>query len=295
MKTQEEIKKLAESIYGNGVKDYNKEGFISGYIHCQNDLSNWNVTLNDGLDNEPYISDDFQIGPDGAYEHTEDMTLNKDYQPDYSVTNLDVITYRNGDVIPEVKDSNEWSKLTTGAYCYYDNDPSKGILYNWYAVNDPRGLAPLGWKIPNDEEIDLLDLKTTSQFNGYRDYYGAFSDIGANGSWWSSSENNTDFAWYRNLGNNNGNVGRNLFSKQSGFSVRCLRDDSLFKNKKNMTPRGKAKELVNKFSNECLLTPDGGKVAALIAVDEIKKILYDQDFMIRYDYWFEVKKEIEKL
>jgi hypothetical protein len=37
-------------------------------------LKDWDVTLNDGLENEPYVSDDFQIGPDGAYEHTEDMT-----------------------------------------------------------------------------------------------------------------------------------------------------------------------------------------------------------------------------
>ena len=65
-----------------------------------------------------------------------------------------------------------------------------------------------------------------------------------------------------------------------------------------MTPKEKAKELVDKFSNECLLTTDGGKVAALIMVDGIKKILYDQDLMIRlirHNYWFEVKKEIEKL
>ena len=63
----------------------------------------------------------------------------------------------------------------------------------------------------------------------------------------------------------------------------------------NTLPTEKAKELVDKFSNECLLTTDGGKVAALIMVDGIKKILYDQDSMIRYDYWFEVKQEIEKL
>ena len=61
-----------------------------------------------------------------------------------------------------------------------------------------------------------------------------------------------------------------------------------------MTPKEKAKELVDKFSNECLLTTDGGKVAASIAVDEIKKILYSQDSMMRYDYWFEVKQEIDK-
>jgi hypothetical protein len=38
------------------------------------ELKGWDVTLNDGLEDEPYISDDFQIGPDGAYEHTEDWT-----------------------------------------------------------------------------------------------------------------------------------------------------------------------------------------------------------------------------
>ena len=36
------------------------------------ELKDWDVTLNDGLENEPYVSDDFQIGPDGAYEHTAD-------------------------------------------------------------------------------------------------------------------------------------------------------------------------------------------------------------------------------
>jgi len=61
-----------------------------------------------------------------------------------------------------------------------------------------------------------------------------------------------------------------------------------------MTPKEKAQELVDKFSNKCLLTTDGGKVAALIAVDEIKRILYDQDSMIRYDYWFKVKQELNK-
>ena len=62
-----------------------------------------------------------------------------------------------------------------------------------------------------------------------------------------------------------------------------------------MTPKEKAKELVDTYSYACLLTTDGGKVAALIAVDEIKKILYNQDSMTQYDYWYEVKKEVEKL
>lgn len=66
--------------------------------------------------------------------------------------NLDINHYRNGDLIPEVKDSTEWANLQTGAWCYFDNDPINGAiygkLYNQWAVNDSRGLAPIGWQIP---------------------------------------------------------------------------------------------------------------------------------------------------
>lgn len=63
--------------------------------------------------------------------------------------NLDVATYRNGDPIPRVDDATAWAALTTGAYCYFDNDSFSyaaryGKLYNWYAVNDSRGLALKG-------------------------------------------------------------------------------------------------------------------------------------------------------
>ncbi len=95
--------------------------------------------------------------------------------------NLDVATYRNGDIIRQVTDSTQWANLTTGAWCYYNNDPSNegvyGKLYNGFAVHDPRGLAPLGWHIPTDEEWSTLSnclggdsiaggkMKTTSLWN----------------------------------------------------------------------------------------------------------------------------------
>jgi uncharacterized protein (TIGR02145 family) len=70
--------------------------------------------------------------------------------------NLHVSRYRNGDWIPQVKDSAMWATLTTGAWCWYNNDSATGAvygrLYNWYAINDPRGLAPAGWHIPSDSE-----------------------------------------------------------------------------------------------------------------------------------------------
>jgi uncharacterized protein (TIGR02145 family) len=78
----------------------------------------------------------------------------------WSLYNLDVTTYRNGDPIPEVTDPVVWSTLTTGAWCYYNNDPANGPiygkLYNQYAVSDPRGLAPIGWHVPSSSEWTYL-------------------------------------------------------------------------------------------------------------------------------------------
>jgi uncharacterized protein (TIGR02145 family) len=74
--------------------------------------------------------------------------------------NLDVENYRNGDPIPEYGLWSGWEDLTTGAWCFprddYFNGPIYGKLYNWYAVNDPRGLAPEGWHIPTEAEWDTL-------------------------------------------------------------------------------------------------------------------------------------------
>ncbi len=82
----------------------------------------------------------------------------------WSTKNLDVSTFRNGDPIPQAKSDEEWSVAMDNqqpAWCYYDNNPSEsakyGKLYNWYAVNDPRGLAPSGWHIPCDVEWTVLD------------------------------------------------------------------------------------------------------------------------------------------
>ena len=80
----------------------------------------------------------------------------------WTIKNLDVTTYRNGDAIPQLEDQEEWANLTTGAWCYYENESDNGTtygkLYNWFAVNDPRGLAPKGYHIPTDEEWTILSV-----------------------------------------------------------------------------------------------------------------------------------------
>ncbi|MBN2258393.1 MAG: fibrobacter succinogenes major paralogous domain-containing protein, partial [Anaerolineaceae bacterium] len=76
--------------------------------------------------------------------------------------NLKVTHYSNGDSIPNVTDNTQWTGLNTGAYCNYNNDstnvPTYGRLYNWYAVDDSRGIAPAGWHVPSDDEWKELEM-----------------------------------------------------------------------------------------------------------------------------------------
>ena len=90
----------------------------------------------------------------------------------WTTKNLDVATFRNGDAIPQAKTDKEWQAAGDNkqpAWCYYDNDPKNGTkygkLYNWYAVNDVRGLAPVGYHIPTDTEWTKL-----SDYLGGEDY-----------------------------------------------------------------------------------------------------------------------------
>ncbi|MEI6089180.1 MAG: fibrobacter succinogenes major paralogous domain-containing protein [bacterium] len=173
--------------------------------------------------------------------------------------NLDVDHYRNGDSIPQVTNASEWANLTSGAWCYYNNDPALGAvygkLYNWYAVNDSRGLAPDGWHVASNEEWKILStylggdpeasgrLKEagtrhwpspnasatnesgfTALPGGFRVDTGSFSFIGSIGHWWSSKPHNASNALSLALFADDS--GPNLFvgPKGSGFSVRCVKD-----------------------------------------------------------------------
>ena len=93
---------------------------------------------------------------------------------EWTIENACDITYSDGTPIPEVTDATEWSNLTTGAWCYYNNDPTKPRLYNWYAVmgihdanpNTPnKEFAPEGWHVPSDAEWTTLENHLIA--NGY--------------------------------------------------------------------------------------------------------------------------------
>ena len=173
--------------------------------------------------------------------------------------NLDVATYRNGDSIPQVTDPTQWVNLTTGAWCYYNNDAANGSiygkLYNWYAVNDSRGLAPTGYHVSSDAEWTSLSTclggdslaggkikeagfmhwlnPNTGATNssgitglpaGCRDFDGSFNYISSYGIWWSSTEDDTTYSWAHNVYNSDGVLLRFNDLKLLGFSVRCLKD-----------------------------------------------------------------------
>lgn len=76
--------------------------------------------------------------------------------------NLIIKQFKNGDPITQAKSNEEWLNASENGipvWCHYNNDPTNeefGILYNWYAVSDPRGLVPNGYHIPTIEEIEDL-------------------------------------------------------------------------------------------------------------------------------------------
>lgn len=100
---------------------------------------------------------------------------------EWTTRNLDTTQFRNGDLIPEAASYEEWEAAAENqspAWCYYQNDPHNGAsfgkLYNWYAVNDPRGLAPEGWHIPSLEEwetmIEYLGYNANERLKGGDDW-----------------------------------------------------------------------------------------------------------------------------
>ncbi|MBU0712425.1 fibrobacter succinogenes major paralogous domain-containing protein [bacterium] len=189
--------------------------------------------------------------------------------------NLKVTHYQNGDTIPNVIENSKWCDITYGAYCTYNNVDSNlniyGILYNWYAVNDSRGLAPTGWHVPNDLEWKELEIYLGMNLGvvdsiyfrgedeggkmkeaGYQHWYspnvgasnesgfsalpggfrnaigqrfseGNFYYLGYAGYWWTSTEDSI-YAWDRMLNRNNSDIFRSYNGKQTGFSVRCVKD-----------------------------------------------------------------------
>ena len=187
--------------------------------------------------------------------------------------NLKVTHYNNGDEIPTGYSNDDWANLSTGAYAVYDDNESNantyGNLYNWYAVDDSRAIAPEGWHVSTDDEIKELEMYLgmsqeeadswgwrgtdgggklkeagiahwaspntgatnesgfTALPGGSRFYNdGIYQNMGGLGYFWSSSEDDSNYAWIRLLSYNFPGIHRGNYNKRSGFSVRCVKDDT---------------------------------------------------------------------
>lgn len=181
----------------------------------------------------------------------------------WQTKNLNVERFRNEDFIPHAKTDAEWDHAGLNeqpAWCYYNNDSQNGEiygkLYNWYAVNDKRGLCPSGWHVPSEEDWDELiyflggkdiagskmrasdtlywrhsPLSNTNNESGFsalpggnRDYDGSFNGIRYLAFFWCDLASNNNLAWNRYMAYNYSFFSTNCNSKAFGFSVRCLRD-----------------------------------------------------------------------
>lgn len=175
----------------------------------------------------------------------------------WMVENLKTTKYRNGVSIPHTISDSEWQKLSTGAYCFYENDNNKverfGRLYNWYAVNNSNNLAPEGWRVATDSDWTILtdylggeeiagdNLKAieaggnnssgfTALMAGNRHFDGPYNYFGSHSSWWCATNSEEEIVWSRTMNYlygyyKWGDVDRTNFGhKRDGLSVRCVKD-----------------------------------------------------------------------
>jgi uncharacterized protein (TIGR02145 family) len=180
--------------------------------------------------------------------------------------NLEVTTFNNGEPIPQVTSDAEWEKAGKEgrpAWCYYNNDSTTsakyGRMYNWYALNDPRGLAPQGWHIPTNQEWITLEeffgipdagtrmkcdtaLDNTNPgknnpgfcavLGGYRDRNGRFTGMDeftylsgiTQDTMLNLKEDERFFIWGRGLHHANSTVMRCGLDKKFGLYVRCIKN-----------------------------------------------------------------------
>lgn len=172
---------------------------------------------------------------------------------EWMMDNLKVTKYRNGNPIPHIQDSTVWNAWNNGAFVFYKNDTKHGVLYNWMAVTEQRGICPTGWHVPTNVEWDTLAKflggnevaggKMKARFHwetpneaatnessfhalpkGMYGINGSFNNIGKNAYWWSASENDKNSAWGREVGFNESGLYAGHGDKRDGLSVRCLKD-----------------------------------------------------------------------
>ena len=97
-------------------------------------------------------------------------------------------------------------------------------MYNWLAVNDPRGLAPIGWKIPSIEELMIYDLSSNYE-NVSRNIQGEYRLSDNYHFLWSSTDDSSKNAWYQTIDTSSNHKEEHLGHYLNGISIRCIPDN----------------------------------------------------------------------
>ncbi|MCE2711727.1 MAG: fibrobacter succinogenes major paralogous domain-containing protein [Cryomorphaceae bacterium] len=157
---------------------------------------------------------------------------------------LSVTEFRNGERILHAKDDKEWNQAKasrTPAWCYSGVEGKEGkdhgILYNYYAVSHPAGLAPLGWRIPNLADVNELITANTKDFikphlNQFQEAtmhhrlaMGSYNEVNDKRIFWTSEKKMIYTAFSFEVNGLTGNVRLRQYDKSAGFFVRCLKDN----------------------------------------------------------------------
>lgn len=233
-------------------------GDVGININSGKHLITWNLK-EEFAELEEIKADDF-IFKVNANQKIETVVIGNQ---EWTTKNLDVSKYRNGDLIPEVKDYYQWLSLTSGAWCYYNNDSNNGVLYgklyNWYAVNDPRGLAPEGYHIPSEKEWIALrnylnigykfDVSNVKLVNYYTPLIEVFTiHMNVKNIEWPSQlmnlVNNTGFS---------GLFGGKKQCKRSNYGFENLKDSGFFWSSNSINTYFKiTNNYISELCNDCL-------------------------------------------
>ena len=253
------------------------------------------VSVDDIIDTDGIIIDGTVFGFSGGYYEPTILEMGKGYWvrcynegeiiiPEITVTDIDgnvyetiaigeqvwmkenlkVTHYNNGYAITHITNEEHWGSMDEGQYGVYDDEPTNaniyGNIYNWAVIGDIRGICPVDWHVPSDDEYtvltdflggesvaggkmkeaglehwnydsDQISLEATNESGftglpaGHRNTNsGDYIYMGFYGYFWSSTENGSDLAWRRYLFHYSSGVARDTFGKPNGFSIRCLED-----------------------------------------------------------------------
>ncbi len=177
--SNENKKPVYLKVHYNNLNNYRVYKF-KNYDNC----NNWCK----GIPAIPYNKNNIEItsnnNPINAKLDNNVTGLNPSNKTNYSTIlingrewmtqNLDLIIFRNGDIIPQAKtelDLINANKNQSPVWCYFDFNPATetnfGKLYNWYALNDPRGLLPIGFVTPS-----IQDWQSLNNYNYFKNSNG---------------------------------------------------------------------------------------------------------------------------